>query len=115
MADVEVTDFPNEVFGTKKIDLVDHFGPASYATGGEEFPPAALSGVFNDLGFSKISVLCGSLVTEDGLYRLLPQFPSDGSSPATVTLKWIVVSTGDEVASTTDLSASHARILLIGG
>lgn len=111
----QIPGFPDPVGGRSKLQIVDHRGPSSYTTGGETFPAQSVYGGPNSLGLSGLLFAPSGATTEDGLYRLLFLFGGAGAVKGTVKVKWIVVSTGAEVAATTNLNASYVRLLVIGG
>lgn len=106
------------VNGRSKWNMVDHYGPTSYVTGGETWPQSLAGGGPNAIGLASLQWVSQG-VTEDGLYRLIPIFGGTAGNPApvkqSIKIKWIVVSTGNEVASATNLSASVIRLLALGG
>lgn len=110
----QIPGFPDAVGGRSKLQIVDHRGPILYTAGGETFPQQSVYGGPNSLGLSGILYAPSGTVTEDGLYRLLPQFGGAGAVKGTVKIKWIVISTGAE-AGAINLSGSFVRLLVIGG
>lgn len=107
------------VSGRNKVITVDHYGPASYTTGGETWPsvnPNQVTGGPNSLGeASVINILALTGITESGTYRLLPIFGGKGAIKSNVKLKWFVVATGLEVAAAVNLSAEVIRLSVLGG
>lgn len=108
MADTYLPGFES-VWGANKVMVMDHYGPASYATGGETW---TLSGL--NWG----GVLMFNAMGEDfsGTYfmRIIPQNTPAGVPFTTVKIQWFVVSTGAEVANATNLSTFAVRSILIG-
>lgn len=107
------------VSGLNKVITVDHYGPASYTTGGETWPsinPNQVTGGPNSLGeASVINILSLSGVTESGTYRLVPVYSGKGSIRSNVKLVWYVVSTNTQVAAAVNLSAEVIRLSVFGG
>ncbi len=102
--------------GRNKIITVDHYGPASYTTGGEVWPAQSTLGGPNSLGENGvINVIAGSGWTESGNYYVLVITGGKGSLKGSVKLKWIVTSTNVEVNAVTNLSAEHLRLSVLGG
>lgn len=106
------------VNGRSKWNMVDHYGPTSYTTGGEVWPQQSVYGGPNSVGLSNLQWVNGG-TTEDGLYRIVPIFGGTAGNPAptkgSIKLKWYVISTGLEVAAAVNLSASVIRLLAVGG
>lgn len=114
------------VNGRSKLIIVDHAGPTSYTTGGETFPQVSSYGGPNSLGLAGVSWVGGG-ITEDGLYWVVPIFGGTGAEKSVIKLIWYSVlltipasgtgQTGAMVqpASTTNLSASHIRLAVLGG
>ena len=104
------------VNGRSKWNMVDHYGPTSYVTGGEVWPQQNTYGGPNSLGESNvIGVLSGSGATEDTLYVVIPITGGNGNLRGTIKLKWVGFTTGVEVTAGTNLSASHLRLSVLGG
>lgn len=114
------------VNGRSKLVIVDHAGPTSYTTGGETFPQQSAYGGPNSLGLSSVSWVGGG-ITEDGLYFVVPIFGGTGAEKGTIKLVWYSIllsfpasGTGQTGAlvqptATTNLSASHIRLSVLGG
>jgi hypothetical protein len=110
----QIPGFPDPVGGRSKLCPVDHLGPVSYTTGGETFPAQNVYGGPNSLGLSGVIWVNGGY-SESGTYRIIPIFGGGGAVKGTIKLKWIVVSTGVEVAAAVNLNAEKIRLLVIGG
>lgn len=112
----QVPGFPDPVGGRSKLQITDHSGPVAgvYTAGGETFPQQSVLGGPNSLGLAGV-LFCSGGYTEDGLFRVIPIFGGLGKVRGTIKLKWIVVSTGVEVANGVNLSGSVIRLLVIGG
>ena len=82
-----------------------YVGPKSYATGGD---PVVLNRYNN-----YIDSMHGS-VSLSGTYLVRP-VPSQAAPRRTWKVKWIVISTGNEVANTTDLSGETVILDGLGG
>lgn len=99
-------------WGTKEAIVTEHFGPASYPTGGETINASD----FNRGGFDAVLI---SGISYSGTYSArwvwaLDAAPSVAKgAQASGKLLWTVVATGSEVANTTDLSTEILRLLLI--
>lgn len=108
------------VNGRSKLIIVDHAGPTSYTTGGETFPQVSSYGGPNSLGLAGVSWVGGG-ITEDGLYWVVPIFGGTGAEKSVIKLIWYGVAasiTGDAMTqptATTNLSASHIRLAVLGG
>lgn len=94
-----------DLVGKREIFCGDYTGPASYVTGGDPI----VTGKYQNY----IDLLFPAYTT-DGLYQLIPI--SSGLGPRqTWKFKWIVISTGAEVASATSLTGSSCRAGGYGG
>ena len=100
--------------GRTKAFMVDHYGPASYVTGGESWPQQSTFGGPNSAGLNGVNWVNGG-ITEDGTYRVVPVTGGGGSKKGQIKLVWYVVATGAQVAAAVNLSASHLRLLVLGG
>lgn len=104
-------------FGSKKLSVLPntHAGPASYTqvtTG----PLAGGDAVYpEDFGLSWIDNIDGG-ITSDGLYRVEPIMPTSGpvKRGTAITLRWTVVSTGNQVNAAVNLSASSVNMIAVG-
>ena len=100
-------------FGNKKAWVGDHFGPASYVTGGERFTAHQLG--WGGIDFilpgngSRIQILS---MSRDYSISVLFDTAAVGAVPA-VTIRWANVF-GAEVAQGTDLSAEAVRLFVLG-
>lgn len=109
-------------FGNHKAWVGDHFGPASYATGGETFTAHQLG--WGGLEFVELANLGLITVAADqlvvplsfsGTYFATVAFGTAAvGAVASVTIKWYVVATGAEVAALFDLSAEKVRVFALG-
>ena len=102
------------VNGRSKWVIADHYGPASYVTGGEVWPPQNTYGGPNSMGLNGLQWVHGGR-TEDLLYTVIAIFGGNAGIKGQIKLKWLVVSTGLEVSAGTNLSASYIRLLAVGG
>jgi hypothetical protein len=102
------------VNGRSKWVILDHYGPASYVTNGEEWPPQSTYGGPNSIGLSGLQWVNGG-TSESGTYRVVPVFGGGASVKGTILLVWYVISTGLEVGARVDLSAEVIRLLAVGG
>lgn len=108
--------YPTDV-ANKIEDLVDSYGPLSYATGGYEITAAQLGwgGIeFAQFAFVTVetvnSVVMPVAVDSSGTY-FVGLKPSTYTGPcAYVTVQWYVLSTGAEVTASTNLNANKVRI-----
>jgi len=105
MADKSVKGFP-DTWGQHGVPLIDHKGPSSYVSGGE-----VIDAPF--LGPRIYAFIVGGL-TNSGTYRVDAIYGGTGLRNS-VSLKWTVASTGQEVTSGTNLSSETVRLLVIGG
>ena len=103
------------VNGRSKWVPLDHYGPTSYVTGGEVWPPQSVYGGPNSVGLNGVQSLVIPPATESGTYRVIPIYGGNASNKGSVTLKWITISTNTEVVAAVNLSAEVIRILVIGG
>jgi hypothetical protein len=78
------------VNGRSKLTYVDHYGPASYTTGGESWPQQSVYGGPNAVGLNDIA-WCSGGYTEDGLYFVVPVYGGKGGLNATIKLKWFAI------------------------
>ena len=97
--------FP-DTWGTHTANPIEHTGPSSYTSGGYSVPPSE----FMVSAFVWVS----SVTSYSGTYRVDPVYGGYGNRSG-IKLRWVVVSTGQEVAGTTDLSGETVRLLVIGG
>ena len=107
------------VSGRNKWITVDHYGPASYVSGGETWPsvnPNQVTGGPNSLGeASVINILNGSGFSESGTYRIVPVYGGKGTIKSNIKVKWFVASTNAEVAAAVNLSTEVIRLTVLGG
>ena len=75
------------VNGRSKLTYVDHYGPASYTTGGESWPQQSSFGGPNAVGLNDVNWVNGG-VTESGNYEVFPIFGGGGALKATIKIKW---------------------------
>lgn len=92
--------------------MVDHAGPASYTTGGETISPFP----YGMTGIDFIN-LPNPAVSVSQNYQVVLVWPTgqNGLSLSSIKMMWIVLSTGLEVAASTNLSAERVRMQVIGG
>lgn len=107
------------VNGRSKWVPLDHYGPVSYTTNGEVWPPQSVYGGPNSIGLSGLQWVNGG-TSESGTYRVIPVFggtAAGGSAPnnGSIKLKWITISTNTEVVAGVNLSAEVIRLLAVGG
>jgi hypothetical protein len=106
------------LFGNKKSWLGDHYGPASYATGGETFSASSLG--WGGLEFVRAcffqtetvdSIPMVVPVDESGTYFVgIKKSTTANGAVASVTIQWYVVSTGAEVSAATNLSTYRVTL-----
>ena len=107
MPNTILPDYPTKV-GNKTLVILDHTGPASYATGGETV--SAGEWFFSGIDMAKTAPLSMS-----GTYQVLTLYPAGGTARTTsVKLAWYVVATGLEVGAAVNLSAEHVRVEILG-
>lgn len=117
MAETKLPDYPARL-GDKQLVVVDHKGPASYATGGETLGVASnLTGV-SAQGLSGIDLVVGApMVAVSGNYWVLAKAVGAGPQK-TWKLLWFTASAGvptlTQVTATTDLSAEVVKLGYIG-
>lgn len=107
--------------GNKYMLVVDHFGPASYPTGGETITAAqyGIGGIdfidsTNDINQGTVQY---TGVSFSGTYYVdikLATTTAPGGSVSSLKAQWFVVATGAEVANTTNLSAEKIRLRIMG-
>jgi hypothetical protein len=90
-----------DVAGVRRRGVGTYTGPASYTTGGDSITPG-------DLGLGATEHVIFEVATDGTNFRLLMYDHTNQ------TVVWIVPSTGNQVAATTDLSAYNARFEAIG-
>lgn len=101
------------IFGSKKMLIIDHTGPASYANTGTY---ATSGDVINasDFGMGGIDMVIPS-DSNDGTDEIMVSFPlNSGQSVPKVALHWFVIGTSTEEANTTVLSGKSVRLIVIG-
>jgi hypothetical protein len=111
---ITVAGFPDVWGGSSRAVAVDHYGPTSYTTNGETPFTQSTYGGPNSIGVNSVYWMSGG-ITESGTYELIPIFGGSGAVKAQPLYKWLVIATGLEVASTTNLSAEVIRVLVVGG
>jgi hypothetical protein len=92
---------PRDVSGVRRRTIGRYTGPASYATGGESFTPG-------EVGQGRLEFVHFELATNGSSWRGIMYDHSTGKA------FWVVLSSGNEVANTTDLSAFNARFEAVG-
>lgn len=122
--DVPLPDYP-QPFGTRKICVTTHQGPANYQAGGElvtasTFGFGSFDAVRVSMSFNKnntatyivranVPVAQSPIVSNNNIQGNIPTGANN------VTLQWITTSTGNEVANNTNLSSEFCRVEYIGG
>lgn len=82
-----ITGFPDIWGGSSRANILDHYGPSAYVTGGEiPFPQSSFGGP-NSAGINSVSYMTGG-VTEDGLYYVVAIFGGGGAVKAQPKFKW---------------------------
>lgn len=117
MADVKLAGYPAHA-GTKQLNSVDHFGPASYTTGGETVGVTNLMTGISVSGMAYIDQIEGSgSLAVSGNYWVLAQ-PTGTGSRKTWKLLWFTAAAGvptlTQVTNATNLSAEKVRLTYIG-
>jgi hypothetical protein len=107
--------FPAGAVGDRYMSVVDHKGPASYAsivtgtppTGGDVITAA-------ECGVKEITaIFCG--ISDDGQYNVeATPTVGGGGEPTQFRLIWIVANTGAQVTAATNLSARTIRCWVLG-
>ncbi len=96
-----ITGFPDIWGGSSRANILDHYGPSAYTTGGEiPFPQSSFGGP-NSAGINSVSYMTGG-ITEDGLYYVVAVFGGSGAVKAQPKFKWfnIAASTGGTFTGT---------------
>ena len=96
-----ITGFPDIWGGSSRANILDHYGPSAYVTGGEiPFPQSSFGGP-NSAGINSVSYMTGG-ITEDGLYYVVAIFGGSGAVKAQPKFKWfdIAASTGGTFTGT---------------
>jgi hypothetical protein len=115
MADTIVKGFPISV-GAKIMSSVDHVGPASYTvvtpgatpTGGDSITATAL-------GMKSIEAILEVSGDNTGTYSVVGiRTGTDALGSPTWILQWLTTVGNVQVVGTTDLSAKHVRVSVIG-
>ena len=110
-------------FGNKNVWVGSHYGPKSYATGGETISAAQFGwGGFDTFDPGPLATLSVNSVNQtvpgsvSGTYFVGVSVATTAPDGAVskVTMKWYVVATGAEVTATTDLSAEKVRVKTTG-
>jgi len=110
-------------FGYSKGSVFPHVGPASYTVVVESSPiHVPLAG--GDIVYAveaglKLFDYVAMAITDDGQYMIqpIPASRSDdqvGAPTATYILRWVVLSSGAEVTTTTNLSDQVVRLFALG-
>ena len=82
-----ITGFPDIWGGSSRANILDHYGPSAYTTGGEiPFPQSSFGGP-NSAGINSVSYMTGG-ITEDGLYYVVAIFGGSGAVSAQPKFKW---------------------------
>lgn len=109
----------------KMLVIADHQGPVSYTTGGETIRAAdfGLGGFeFIEAGNLDTFTVNGQIVQLDGVDFSATNVVSlryaattaPGVPAASIVMKWYVITTGAEVANTTNLSSKSVRLRILG-
>lgn len=94
-------------WGNKKVEIIEHFGPASYATGGETYTASQVGWG----GFDRVS----ASISYSGTYQMRVLYGSTAvGAVASVKIMWVVIATGAEVAAAVNLSTEITRLELLG-
>ncbi len=103
--------------GQGKAIPVDHTGPTSYTTGGETLGSINNQTGVTLLGLATIDFVGVEGVAASGSYWCMVQ-PVGNGEGKTFKLLWFTATAGvptlTQVTSTTDLSAQHVRLLVVG-
>jgi hypothetical protein len=94
-----------DVFGGKLYAPVDYSGPLSYVQGGDAVDTRGF-------GFPNVIMTLIGSIDQTGTFRLEPRPLQNGVTAWQMI--WTVLSTGQEVASGTNLSKFKARLSAIG-
>jgi hypothetical protein len=117
MADQVLPGYPVP-HGGRQEWVLQHAGPALYATGGETFDIAHLNGggvidYIEAAGLSFNSATSGTYYVK--AFYPIGQGVAGASGSVNVVLKWYNVSDNNEVTSQTVLTAEFIRLRVIGG
>src|SRR2546430_1619377 len=96
--------------GSRRITVVDHFGPTHYVSGGEQITAVVL-------GFNSLDTIMppSPPVSASGTYSVAVYYPQQNGAPNPyATFKWFVIGTGLEVATGVDLSGEVVRLQGLG-
>jgi hypothetical protein len=107
--------FPAQGIGDRVISVVDHKGPASYASVVTGAPPSGGDSLTAaECGMKYIEAVFAGL-SDDGTYNVEASPTVSGGGAATsAVLMWITANTGAQVGAATNLSARTIRCLVIG-
>lgn len=113
--------FPTS-WGSNRASVMGVQGPASYTQITPGVPPAVATGgqtiYAKDFGLKYFDYVVAGL-SDSGAYRV-ECIPGDRSNAGpkgaclTYTLRWVVVSSGNQAAGLADLDAEYVRVLAIG-
>jgi hypothetical protein len=112
-----------DAWGSTKVCVFIHTGPASYAAVVVASPPTGGDVVqAAEAGMKTFDFVNGDMTSDDGQFRvevLSPNGNTAGNACAavptkTMLLRWIVVATGVEVAPAVNLAGRTVRLLGIG-
>jgi hypothetical protein len=107
--------FPAAVAGDRYMSVVDHKGPASYATVVTGTPPTGGDVLqASECGLKYITAVSGQ-ISDDGQFSVEATPTVGGGGEATsVILLWVTVNTGAQVGNATNLSARTIRLIVFG-
>lgn len=110
----QVPGFPDPVGGRSKLQIIDHTGPAVYATGGEVFPQQSVLGGPNSIGLSGV-LYCSGGFSESGNFYVVPVFGGGGKVGGTIKLKWFSAFGTEVTNGSTTVAAEVIRLFVVGG
>jgi hypothetical protein len=107
--------FPAPSGGDRYVSIVDHKGPASYATVVTGSPPTGGDTLTAaECGLKFITAVSGQL-SDDGQYTADASAGAGGGAESTsVVLAWTIYNTGAQVSAATNLSARTVRLIVYG-
>ena len=108
------TDY-QQPWGTKRVLVVELFGPTSYATGGQLLNASQFGLRSFDAVISLGRSYSGTFDTRGAQYLAVDAAPSVAKGPVSqVRVPWYNISNAVEVTSTTNLATEMVRLLIVG-
>jgi hypothetical protein len=107
MPNLALTGYPISA-ANRILNVLDHTGPASYTTGGENVPAS-------DFNMSTLDIVLAAQLTLSGNYSVLILYPAMGTGNVqSINIAWYAFPGGSQVSPGTNLTAEHIHLIAIG-